>query len=167
MRDTRASITLPPFLPLPVNILAEPETDALAPTLWTSDTSRYDVLLRAETRVQAARGSEEAGVVCHREEGKAYLERKFTLMKMPKYLDRGTDGFHKSCLCSDCIYRTDVYIHIRCAPRFYGFRGECDARRGLDISLTGLSPLSHFSQIVLPYTYTRRGVAHSWFEWRW
>lgn len=32
-------------------------------------------------------------------------------MKMPKYLDRGTDGFHKSCLCSDCIYRTDVYIH--------------------------------------------------------
>lgn len=114
MRDTRASTTLPPFLPLPVNILAEPETDALAPTLWTSDTSRYDVLLRAETRVQAARGSEEAAVVCHREEGKAYLERKFTLMKMPKYLDRGTDGFHKSCLCSDCIYRTDVYIHIRC-----------------------------------------------------
>lgn len=42
MRDTRASTTLPPFLPLPVNILAEPETDA--PTLWTGNASRYDVL---------------------------------------------------------------------------------------------------------------------------
>lgn len=165
MRDTRASTTLPPFLPLPVNILAEPETDA--PTLWTGNASRYDVLREQKLAYKQPAAEEEAAVVCHREEGKAYLERKFTLMKMPKYLDRGTDGFHKSCLCSDCIYRTDVYIHIRCAPRFYGFRGECDARRGLDISLTGLSPLSHFSQIVLPYTYTRRGVAHSWFEWRW
>lgn len=66
MRDTRASITLPPFLPLPVNILAEPETDALAPTLWTSDTSRYDVLLRAETRVQAARGKRRESFVIER-----------------------------------------------------------------------------------------------------
>lgn len=112
MRDTRASTTLPPFLPLPVNILAEPETDA--PTLWTGNASRYDVLREQKLAYKQPAAEEEAAVVCHREEGKAYLERKFTLMKMPKYLDRGTDGFHKSCLCSDCIYRTDVYIHIRC-----------------------------------------------------
>lgn len=153
MRDTRASTTLPPFLPLPVNILAEPETDA--PTLWTGNASRYDVLREQKLAYKQPAAEEEAAVVCHREEGKAYLERKFTLMKMPKYLDRGTDGFHKSCLCSDC------------APRFYGFRGECDARRGLDISLTGLSPLSlTFPKSFFP-TRTHRGVAHSWFEWRW
>lgn len=66
-------------------------------------------------------------------------------MKMPKYLDRGTDGFHKSCLRSDCIYRTDVYTHIRATFLRIG-DCECDVvnatgRGALDISLI-LSSLS-------------------------
>lgn len=78
-------------------------------------------------------------------------------MKMPKYLDRGTDGFHKSCLCGDCIYRIDVYtrihthIHIH-ASRFYEFRGECDAVNATGGEGTGYFvdwPLSHFSKSFL------------------
>lgn len=111
-----------------------------------------------ESHVQVARGSQEAFVT----EGRGQ-ERKFTLMKMPKYLDRGTDGFHKSCLRSDCIYRTDVYTHIRATFLRIG-DCECDVvnatgRGALDISLILSSLFLSFSHFSKSYTYTRRGVA--------
>lgn len=84
-------------------------------------------------------------------------------MKMPKYLDRGTDGFHKSCLRSDCIYRTDVYTHIRATFLRIG-DCECDVvnatgRGALDISLILSSLFLSFSHFSKSHTYTRRGVA--------
>lgn len=74
-------------------------------------------------------------------------------MKMSKYLDRGTDGFHKSCLRSDCIYRTDVYTHIRATFLRIG-DCECDVvnatgRGALDISLI-LSFLSFSLSLTFP-----------------
>lgn len=101
-----------------------------------------------ESHVQVARGSQEAFVTEERGQ-----ERKFTLMKMPKYLDRGTDGFHKSCLRSDCIYRTDVYTHIRATflrIPWWMWRGECDWEGGtgyfVDSLLSLFLSFSHFSK---------------------
>lgn len=80
-------------------------------------------------------------------------------MKMPKYLDRGTDGFHKSCLCGcvhlphRCVHTyTHTHTHTRCASRFYEFRGECDAVNATGGEGTGYFvdwPLSHFSKSFL------------------
>ena len=71
-------------------------------------------------------------------------------------------GFIRA-VCAATAFTAPMCTHTY-APRFYGFRGECDAvnatgRGALDISLILSSLFFSFSHFSKSYTYTRRGVA--------